>query len=71
VYSWIVPHHPVHPLVNDKVPYMVAMVELAEGPRMVTRLVGLAPGAVHEGLAVEVVFEEIADGVLVPEFRPA
>jgi uncharacterized OB-fold protein len=71
VYSWVIPHHPVHPLVRDKVPYVVALVELDEGPRMVTRLVDIAIEEVREGLEVEVRFDEIAAGVLLPNFQPA
>lgn len=71
VYSWVVAHHPVHPLVRDKVPYAILLVELEEGPRMVSRLVGDTHEVVSEGLPVEVVFERIADGVEIPHMRVA
>jgi uncharacterized OB-fold protein len=71
VYSWVVAYHPVHKLVVDKVPYTILLVQLDEGPRMVSRLVGPAPGTIREGLRLEVVFEPIADGFLVPHFRVA
>jgi uncharacterized OB-fold protein len=67
----VVAHHPVHPLVRDKVPYVIVLVDLLEGPRMVSRLVGAGASSVGEGLDVEVVFEPIADGVLLPHFRAA
>lgn len=71
VYSWVVAHHPVHPLVQDKVPYAVAMVELAEGPRMVSRLLDVDLDAIRAGLPVSVVFESVGDGVKLPHFRPS
>ena len=40
------------------VPYVVAVVALAEGPHLMTRLTGVAPDAVRIGMAVRVAFEE-------------
>lgn len=37
--SWVVYHRPVHEYFGDKVPYTVAIVELEEGPRLMTNLV--------------------------------
>lgn len=53
------------------VPYVLAVVELDEGPSMVTRLVDVEPGAVQIGMAVAVAFEPVGDGVALPVFRPA
>ncbi len=39
------------------VPYVVAVIELAEGPRLLTNVVNIPPEAVSIGMAVEVVFE--------------
>lgn len=50
-------------------PYNVAVVELAEGPRLITNIVE-AP-ALHIGLAVEPVFEDVTDAVTLLKFRPA
>lgn len=36
--SWIVYHRPYHPAFADRVPYNVAIVELAEGPRLTTNI---------------------------------
>ena len=71
VYSWVVPHHPVHPAVVDKVPYIVALVQLEEGPRMVTNLVEMAPEEVRDGMLVEVLFEPLTDTITLPKFRRA
>ena len=71
VYSWIVVTHPVpKPVFGDDVPYVVTLIELEEGVRMPSNVVGCEPGAVEDGMAVEVVFDDVAEGVALPKFRP-
>ena len=69
VHSWVIPHDPVPP--GFEAPYVVVLVELDEGPRLVSHLVGVDPGDVRSELAVEVCFEEVAEGVHLHRFRPA
>ena len=72
VYSWIVVRHPIPAdIYADEVPYVVALVELDEGVRMPTNIVGCAPEAVTAGMAVEVCFRDGEDGLRLPQFRPA
>lgn len=71
VWSWIVAHPPVLPAFADLAPFNVAVVELPEGVRMVGRILGVADDRVHEGMAVEVVFEHVEEGVALPQWRPA
>jgi len=49
------------------------MVDLEEGPRMPTNLVGVEPDPanIKVGMAVEVVFEDITDEIALPKFKPA
>ncbi len=49
---------------------MLAIVELEEGPRIMTNLVECAPDAVRIGMAVEVVFDDVTPEVTLPTFRP-
>jgi len=70
VYTYTVVRHPTHFAFADKVPYVLAIVELAEGPRLVTALTGAAPEDVRVGLPVRAVFREVADGVTLPYFEP-
>ena len=53
-------------------PYVMAVVELDEGPRMMTNLVGLPadPAQIRIGMPVEVTFEDRAPEVSLPQFRP-
>jgi uncharacterized protein len=41
--SWVVYHQPMHEYFADRVPYRVAVIELAEGPRLISSLIGDAP----------------------------
>jgi len=70
VYTYTVVRHPTHFAFADKIPYVLAIVELAEGPRLVTALTGIALGEVQVGQPVHVVFREVADGVTLPYFEP-
>jgi uncharacterized OB-fold protein len=54
-------------------PYVIAIVELAEGPRLMTNLIGVEPDPVRLriGMPVEVVFEDVSPEIALPRFRPA
>jgi hypothetical protein len=54
-------------------PYVIAIVELDEGPRLMTNLVGVEadPAKIRIGTPVEVVFEDVSAEVTLPRFRPA
>jgi uncharacterized OB-fold protein len=70
VYTFTVTHQNQSPGFRDSLPYVMAYVELAEGLRMLTNLVGCAPDDVRIGMAVEVVFEDVTSGVTLPKFKP-
>jgi len=72
VFSWIVVRHPVpKDMYAGEVPYVVALVDLEEGVRMPTNIVGCEPGAIRAGMPVHVVFEDVSADVTLPRFRPA
>ncbi len=52
-------------------PYVLAYVELEEGPRILTNIVGCEPEAVSIGMPVQVDFYDVEGGLAVPRFRPA
>lgn len=70
VYTYTIVRHPTHFAFADKIPYVLAIIELAEGPRLVTAITGAAPDAVRVGLPVHAVFREIAEGISLPYFEP-
>ena len=51
-------------------PFVLAYVELEEGPRIMTNIVECDPAAVEVGQAVEVVFHDTGQGNALPRFRP-
>lgn len=51
-------------------PYVVAMIELDEGPRLMSNVTGCPPEEVTVGMAVEAWFEPVDEGVALPMFRP-
>jgi uncharacterized OB-fold protein len=69
IYSHIAYHRAWIPSYQDKVPYNVSLVDLEEGGRLVTNVIGCAPEDVKIGMPVEVVFEDFPEYTL-PKFRP-
>ncbi len=69
VYSYAVVHHPKFPPLEY--PFTTAIFELEEGARIVSNVVDIDPDRVQIGLAVEVVFPEVEEGLRLPLFRPA
>jgi hypothetical protein len=69
VHSFVVAHHP--PLPPFSYPNVIVLVELEEGTRLVSRLVGVEPDDVRIGMPVQVEFERVADDFAVHRFRPA
>jgi uncharacterized OB-fold protein len=55
----------------ERVPYVAAIVELEEGPRVMTNLEGVELDAIEIGMDLEVDFRAISDDVTIPVFRPA
>ncbi len=71
VYACTVEHRPTMPTPFGDAPYVVAIVELAEGPRLLTNVVGCPPDSVSVGMRVQVTWEELSDGRNLPLFEPA
>ncbi|MFI6278711.1 Zn-ribbon domain-containing OB-fold protein [Streptomyces sp. NPDC050988] len=83
LYTWSVVHRNDLPPFGSRTPYVAAVVDLAEGPRMMTEVVGCGEESLRMGMALEVAFRaegvEKAGGeetegtvtVAVPVFRPA
>ena len=69
VYSFIVPHYPQVPMFEY--PYVVAVVELEEGTRLITNVVDIDPVDVQVGMCVEVRFVAVDDELTLPLFAPA
>ena len=69
--DWVRLHPQSYPLGQEETPFVLAIVDLAEGPRMMTNIVDCDPESVTIGMAVEVCFDDVTDEVTLPKFRPA
>jgi uncharacterized OB-fold protein len=70
IFSHATMHQVYHPGFAAEVPYAVVVVEIEEGARLVSNLVGCPAGDVRPGMPVEVVFEDVTPEVTLPKFRP-
>jgi hypothetical protein len=68
VFSFVVAHHP--PVPPFTYPNAIALVQLDEGTRLVSNLVGIDPADVTIGLPVQVEFTNVDDELVLPLFRP-
>jgi uncharacterized OB-fold protein/acyl dehydratase len=69
LHSYVVPHHPPLPMFPQ--PYIVALVDLEEGTRLVSNLVDVAPDEVTIGMPLELTIVAVDDELKLPLFRPA
>ncbi len=70
LHSYTVNHKAWYP--GQEVPYVIGLVELVEqsGLRLMTNIINCAPEAVHIGMSLRVVFENVSDEVALPMFEP-
>lgn len=71
VYSFTVVHHAAHVAVEKAVPYLVALVTLEDGPRVVSGILNCDADSVRVGMPVTLTFQEISPGIVLPQFMPA
>ena len=72
VHAFTIVHYHPTPVFRADTPYVVALIELEEGVRMMSNLVDVTPDPRHVrvGLPVEVVYEDVTPGLTLPKFRP-
>jgi uncharacterized OB-fold protein len=70
IFTYTIVHHPTHPAFADKIPYVVAVVELDEGPRIVTNIKRCEAGDVRCGMRVSIFFEDVSLDVTLPMAEP-
>ena len=69
VYSFVVAHRAFHESFKRDLPYVIAIIELEEGVRLMSNVIGVDPDAVRIGLPVEVTFEDASETIALPKFR--
>lgn len=60
-------HHPRH---EGRLPLILALIDLEQGVRISSNLVNCHPSDARVGMAVQVLFEELPHGVVIPVFQP-
>ena len=70
VFSYTVVWRPPSAAFVPKVPYVVAIVELDEGPHLMSNIINCPPESVLVGMRVQVLFEVGNDNLTLPMFEP-
>lgn len=70
VYAATVVQRPLDESFAAEIPYVVALVDLDEGARLMTRIVDCPPAEVRTGMAVTVRFDRVSDEAALPVFVP-
>lgn len=68
VYTWSTTNRPLHPAFPDT-PFAQVVVELDEGPRVMTWVIDVAASALEIGMPVGVVFDDVTPAVTLAKFR--
>jgi uncharacterized OB-fold protein len=71
LYTFNVVHQAANPMMADMVPYVIALVDLDEGVRMVSNVIGTDVSDIKIGMALQVDWEPLSDGRHLAVFRPA
>lgn len=69
LFSWTTATQPMMSQFAESVPYSPAIVELEEGVRMVTWLVGVKPEELQLGMPLQVAFDDVTPEVTLPKFK--
>lgn len=71
VFTYTIARRPTHPAFAEAGPYVIAIVELEEGPHVTTNIVECEPDDVAIGMPVELMFGDVVDDIALPFFRPS
>lgn len=70
VYAHTVVHRAPTKAFRARAPYVIAIIDLDEGPRMMANVTDCAPEEVRIGMRVRAWFEPRGEGLAIPQFRP-
>lgn len=68
IYTYTVNHRAPNPFMKQRLPYVVALVELDEGPRLMANIQGDGALETAIGRRVKVIFEAISEELALPQF---
>ena len=69
IFSFVTFHRVYRPAFSNDVPYVVALIELDEGPRLLSNIMGVTHDQVKCELRVEVVFVDYDEDISIPKFK--
>ena len=69
VFSFVTFHRVYRPAFTNDVPYVVALIELDEGPRLLSNIMGVTHEQVRCEMRVEVVFDDYDEEISIPKFK--
>lgn len=70
LYTFAIMHQVMNPGFAGAVPYNIAQIDLEEGVRMTSNVVGVPNNALKIGMKLEAIFEDVGQDVSLPKFRP-
>src|SRR5699024_5799840 len=70
IYSFTISRRPAGPAFKEDLPYAVGLIELDEGPRMMSRIINVDVEKVRCDMPVKVVFIERTKNIVLPKFEP-
>jgi uncharacterized OB-fold protein len=71
LYTFGIMHQQYHPAFAEVIPYNYAIVELDEGPRLITNVVDCPNDKLRIDMPVEAVFDDVSEETTLVRFRPA
>jgi uncharacterized OB-fold protein len=69
IYSYTVVHAPRHKGFNEDAPYVVALVNIEGGARMMTNIIDCEINDVQIGSKVKISFTDVTDEITLPHFK--
>ena len=72
VHAFTIPHRHPNRAFGAEVPYVVVLVELEDGVRIMSNLIEVepTPEAVQVGMPVEIVYDDVTEEITLPKFKP-
>jgi uncharacterized OB-fold protein len=70
IYTYAVYHQAYHPGFESEIPYVTAVIELEEGPHLLSNITDCEPDELECDMPVEVVWEDITKEFSLPKFKP-
>jgi uncharacterized OB-fold protein len=71
VHTFSIVYRPPNDSFRSLLPYVIALVDMQEGFRLMTNIVNVSPEAMTIGMPVRIVFEETESGQMIPQAAPS